>query len=41
MRLIEGYGRQAFAARAAQLAERYGERFKVPEALDALLERAA
>jgi 3-hydroxyacyl-CoA dehydrogenase/enoyl-CoA hydratase/3-hydroxybutyryl-CoA epimerase len=41
MRLIEGYGREAFVARAAQLAERYGERFKVPEALDALLERAA
>jgi 3-hydroxyacyl-CoA dehydrogenase / enoyl-CoA hydratase / 3-hydroxybutyryl-CoA epimerase len=41
MRLIEGYGREAFAARAAQLATRYGERFRVPEALDALLERAA
>jgi 3-hydroxyacyl-CoA dehydrogenase/enoyl-CoA hydratase/3-hydroxybutyryl-CoA epimerase len=41
MRLIEGYGRQAFVARAAQLAARYGERFQVPDALAALLERAA
>jgi len=41
MQLIEGYGRQAFVARAAQLASRYGERFQVPDALDALLERAA
>jgi 3-hydroxyacyl-CoA dehydrogenase/enoyl-CoA hydratase/3-hydroxybutyryl-CoA epimerase len=41
MRLIDGYGRQAFVARAAQLAARYGERFQVPDALDALLERAA
>jgi 3-hydroxyacyl-CoA dehydrogenase/enoyl-CoA hydratase/3-hydroxybutyryl-CoA epimerase len=38
---IEGYGRQAFVARAAELAARYGQRFEVPEALDALLERAA
>jgi 3-hydroxyacyl-CoA dehydrogenase / enoyl-CoA hydratase / 3-hydroxybutyryl-CoA epimerase len=41
MRLIEGYGRQAFVARAAQLAARYGERFQIPDALHALLERAA
>jgi 3-hydroxyacyl-CoA dehydrogenase/enoyl-CoA hydratase/3-hydroxybutyryl-CoA epimerase len=41
MQLIEGYGRQAFKARAADLAARYGERFQLPQALDALLERAA
>jgi len=41
LRLIEGYGRRAFVARAAQLAARYGERFQVPDALAALLERAA
>jgi 3-hydroxyacyl-CoA dehydrogenase / enoyl-CoA hydratase / 3-hydroxybutyryl-CoA epimerase len=41
MRLIEGYGRQAFVARAAQLAARYGERFQVPDGLATLLERAA
>jgi hypothetical protein len=41
MRLIEGYGREAFAARAAQLAARYGARFAVPDGLAALLERAA
>jgi 3-hydroxyacyl-CoA dehydrogenase/enoyl-CoA hydratase/3-hydroxybutyryl-CoA epimerase len=41
MRLIEGYGRRAFVARAAELAARYGRRFEVPEALDALIERAA
>jgi len=41
MQLIEGYGRGAFVARAAQLAARYGERFRVPDSLDALLARAA
>jgi hypothetical protein len=41
MRFIEGYGRQAFEARAAQLAARYGTRFQVPGGLDALLEKAA
>jgi 3-hydroxyacyl-CoA dehydrogenase/enoyl-CoA hydratase/3-hydroxybutyryl-CoA epimerase len=41
MRLIDGIGRGAFVARAAELAARYGDRFAVPEALDALLERAA
>jgi 3-hydroxyacyl-CoA dehydrogenase/enoyl-CoA hydratase/3-hydroxybutyryl-CoA epimerase len=39
--LIEGYGRDAFVARAEQLAARYGERFQVPVSLDALLKRAA
>ena len=41
VQLIEGYGRQAFAARVGQLAARYGERFDVPDELDALLESAA
>jgi 3-hydroxyacyl-CoA dehydrogenase/enoyl-CoA hydratase/3-hydroxybutyryl-CoA epimerase len=41
MRLIEGFGRQAFGARAAQLAARYGERFLVPDGLATLLERVA
>ena len=41
VQFIEGYGRQAFVARAAELAARYGQRFQIPEALDALLERVA
>jgi len=41
MRTIEGYGRRAFAARAAQLAARYGERFELPDEFDALLESVA
>jgi 3-hydroxyacyl-CoA dehydrogenase/enoyl-CoA hydratase/3-hydroxybutyryl-CoA epimerase len=40
MRLIDGYGRQAFEARAAQLAARYGTRFQVPDGLAVLLEKA-
>jgi 3-hydroxyacyl-CoA dehydrogenase/enoyl-CoA hydratase/3-hydroxybutyryl-CoA epimerase len=41
MRLIDGYGRRAFVARAGELAARYGKRFEVPDGLDALLEKAA
>lgn len=40
MRFVEGYGRKAFLLRAAQLTARYGERFQVPDELDALIERA-
>jgi len=41
VQLIEGFGREAFAARASQLAEKYGERFKVPRSFDDLLSKAA
>jgi 3-hydroxyacyl-CoA dehydrogenase/enoyl-CoA hydratase/3-hydroxybutyryl-CoA epimerase len=41
MQFIDGYGRKAFVARAAQLAARYGERFQIPGSLNALRERAA
>jgi 3-hydroxyacyl-CoA dehydrogenase/enoyl-CoA hydratase/3-hydroxybutyryl-CoA epimerase len=41
VQLIEGYGRAAFAARAAQLAEKYGPRFQLPAHFDELLTRAA
>jgi 3-hydroxyacyl-CoA dehydrogenase/enoyl-CoA hydratase/3-hydroxybutyryl-CoA epimerase len=41
VQLIEGYGRAAFAARAAQLAENYGPRFRLPARVDDLLNRAA
>jgi hypothetical protein len=41
VQLIEGYGRSAFATRAAELAARYGERFQPPESLDALIDGAA
>jgi 3-hydroxyacyl-CoA dehydrogenase / enoyl-CoA hydratase / 3-hydroxybutyryl-CoA epimerase len=41
VQLIEGYGREAFARRASQLAAKYGDRFKLPEALDDLLEKTA
>ena len=41
IQLIEGYGRAAFAARAAQLAQKYGVRFRLPASFDELLNRAA
>jgi 3-hydroxyacyl-CoA dehydrogenase/enoyl-CoA hydratase/3-hydroxybutyryl-CoA epimerase len=41
VQLIEGYGRDAFAARAAQLAQRYGVRFALPPNFHELLNRAA
>jgi 3-hydroxyacyl-CoA dehydrogenase/enoyl-CoA hydratase/3-hydroxybutyryl-CoA epimerase len=41
LQLIEGYGRQAFIVRAAQLAAAYGTRFLLPESFDELLSRAA
>jgi 3-hydroxyacyl-CoA dehydrogenase/enoyl-CoA hydratase/3-hydroxybutyryl-CoA epimerase len=41
VQLIEGYGRDAFAARAAQLAHSYGVRFGLPPNFHELLSRAA
>jgi len=41
LQLIEGCGRNAFIARAAELHARYGERFRVPPDLAELLDRAA
>jgi 3-hydroxyacyl-CoA dehydrogenase / enoyl-CoA hydratase / 3-hydroxybutyryl-CoA epimerase len=41
LQLIEGYGRKAFAARAAELTAKYGERFNMPANFDELLTRAA
>jgi len=41
VQLIEGYGREAFAERAAELARKYGPRFLLPPAFDALLTQAA
>lgn len=41
VQFIEGYGRGAFAKRAAQLAATYGDRFVLPEAFDDLLTKAA
>lgn len=41
VQMIEGYGRDAFAARAAQLAQKYGERFELPARFQDLLNRAA
>jgi 3-hydroxyacyl-CoA dehydrogenase/enoyl-CoA hydratase/3-hydroxybutyryl-CoA epimerase len=40
LQLIEGYGRQAFIARAAQLVSAYGERFQVPNTFDELMSKA-
>jgi 3-hydroxyacyl-CoA dehydrogenase/enoyl-CoA hydratase/3-hydroxybutyryl-CoA epimerase len=41
VQLIEGYGRAAFAARAAQLAAAYGPRFNLPASFESLLTKAA
>lgn len=41
LQMVEGYGRAAFAARAAYLAEKYGPQFALPAAFDALLDNAA
>jgi 3-hydroxyacyl-CoA dehydrogenase / enoyl-CoA hydratase / 3-hydroxybutyryl-CoA epimerase len=41
LQLIEGYGRQAFKARAEQLALAYGERFRVPTNFDDLMSKVA